>query len=442
MPHTDVTLRNDSDVALAAYADKLAAEIAKTADLYDRTGEFPYEHFALLRDRGVLKLTVPKAHGGRGLSLYETLLFQERLARGSGSTALSLGWHLMIFGYLSHELKWPPEVFAQLCQDVVQKGELINVLVTERDAGNLLRGGRASTVARKTEQGYVITGQKAFCSSAPALNQMIVYAWVEEEQRTAEFLVHKTDKVRVVEAWNTLGMRSTGSHDIAFDGVTVPHSALLSYIDIGKTSSFTVASRAFGLQLSAVYLGVATAARDFAVKFANGYHSASLGGVILDAPQVQHKLGEIELLLGASKTLLYGLVERWDRHDSIKHRLDKEVGITKVTVTRNAIRVVELAMGIVGGHALSRGLPLERYFRDVQCALYNPPQDDTVLALLAKDATTRHRAAAEASAALDAAADASTETPAQQQLAANSVAPATVQQAGTAAAREPLAEAA
>ena len=392
MSSADVTLRHASDIALAAYADELAAEIAKTADHYDQSGSFPHEHFALLKARGALTLTVPKEQGGRGLSLYETLLFQERLAKGSGSTALSLGWHLMIFGYLGFELKWQPEVFRQLCHDVVHNGELINVLVTEREAGNLLRGARASTVARKTESGYVITGQKAFCSSAPALNQMIVYAWVEDAQRTAEFLVHKSDKVRVIESWNALGMRSTGSHDVAFDSVTVPHSALLSYIDVGKTSSFTVASRAFGLQFSAVYLGIATAARDFAIGFANNYHSHSLGGVILDAPQVQQKLGEIELLLGASKTLLYGLVERWDRHDDIKHRLNNEVAITKVTVTNNAIRIVELAMGIVGGHALSRGLPLERYFRDVQCALYNPPQDDAVLSQLAKDATARHRA--------------------------------------------------
>lgn len=388
----DVTLRHASDVALAAYADELAAAIAPTTADHDRDGRFPHDHFALLRARGALRLTVPRHLGGRGLSLYEMLLFQERLAKGSGSTALALGWHLMIFGYLSHELKWRPEVFQRLCHDVVHQGHLVNVLVTEREAGNLLRGARASTVARKTAHGYTLTGQKAFCSSAPALDQMIVYAWVEDEQRTAEFLVPKSERVRVIESWNALGMRSTGSHDVAFDGVELPPSALLSYIDPGKTSSFTVGSRAFGLQLSAVYLGIASAARDFALAFADGYRSHSLGAAILDAPQVQHKLGEIELLLGASKTLLYGLAERWEWHDAIQHRLDKEVAITKVTVTQNAIRVVELAMGIVGGHALSRDLPLERYFRDVQCGPHNPPQADAVLAQLAKEATASHRA--------------------------------------------------
>jgi alkylation response protein AidB-like acyl-CoA dehydrogenase len=392
MPNFDATLRNPSDVALAAYADALAAEIAPTAAHYDQSGEFPHAHFDLLRKRGALTLTVPKALGGKGLSLYELLLFQERLARGSGSTALSLGWHLMAFAYLSFDLKWKPEVFARLARDVVDKGHLINILITERETGNLLRGARASTVARKTEAGYVIRGTKAFCSAAPALQQMIVYAWVEGEGRTAEFLVPLSERVRIIENWNTLGMRSTASHDIAFDDVAVPHDALLNYIDKGRPSSFTTGSRVFGLQIAAVYLGIATAARDFALEFADGYRSASLGGPILDAPQVQHKLGELELLLGASKTLLYGLAERWERHSEIQHRVDNEVATTKYTVTNNAVRIVELALSIVGGHGLSRDFPLERYFRDVQCGLFNPPQNDMVLTNLAQAATARQRA--------------------------------------------------
>ncbi|NML18863.1 acyl-CoA dehydrogenase family protein [Azohydromonas caseinilytica] len=391
MPNDDVTLRHPGDVALATYADELAAEIAKTAARYDESGEFPAEHFELLRQRGALALTIPKEYGGRGLSLYELLLFQERLAQGSGSTALSLGWHLMAFGYLSFDLKWPRPVFERLCRDVVQKGHLVNILITERDAGNLLRGGPPTTTARRTAQGWVISGRKAFCSAAPELQQMIIYAWIGGEQRQAEFLVPRTDGMHVIENWNTLGMRSTGSHDIEFDEVLVPHDALLNYIEKDKPSSFTTGSRAFGLQIAAVYLGIATAARNFTLQFAAEHRPPSLGHPILDAPQVQLKIGEIELLLGAAKTLLYGLAERWERYPDIQHRLHQEVWTAKHTVTNHAVRIVEIAMSIVGGHALSRDLPLERYFRDVQCGLYNPPQNDMVISSLAQTAVKRQR---------------------------------------------------
>lgn len=390
-PTADVTLRHLSDEALAAYAEELAAEIGKTARFYDETGGFPSEHFDLLRQRGALKLTIPRELGGRGLSLYELLIFQERLAKGSASTALSLGWHLMAFGYLSFDLKWPRPAFERLCRDVVQRGDLVNILITERDAGNLLRGGKAGTVARRTSQGYVISGRKAFCSAAPALNQVIIYAWDEEAGKTAEFLVPRTPDVHVIESWNTLGMRSTGSHDMAFDNVLVPHEAKLLEIEKDQPSSFTTGSRAFGLQIAAVYLGVAVAARDFILEFADSRKTPSLGGAILDAPHVQQKLGEIELLLAASKTQLYGLAELWERNDHLKHRLHHEVWTTKHVVTNNAVRVVELAMGIAGGHGLSRDFPLERYFRDVQCGLHNPPQNDMVISTLAQAVTKDYR---------------------------------------------------
>lgn len=390
-PTADVTLRHLSDEALAAYAEELAAEIGKTARFYDETGGFPSEHFDLLRQRGALKLTIPRELGGRGLSLYELLIFQERLAKGSDSTALSLGWHLMAFGYLSFDLKWPRTAFERLCRDVVQRGDLVNILITERDAGNLLRGGKAGTVARRTSQGYVISGRKAFCSAAPALNQVIIYAWDEEAGKTAEFLVPRTPDVHVIESWNTLGMRSTGSHDMAFDNVLVPQEAKLLEIEKDQPSSFTTGSRAFGLQIAAVYLGVAVAARDFILEFADSHKTPSLGGAILDAPHVQQKLGEIELLLAASKTQLYGLAELWERNDHLKHRLHHEVWTTKHVVTNNAVRVVELAMCIAGGHGLSRDFPLERYFRDVQCGLHNPPQNDMVISTLAQAATKDYR---------------------------------------------------
>lgn len=394
MSASDTLLRNDQDRAIAALADELAREIGRNAAEHDRAGSFPHDHFALLHRRGVLALTVPERHGGRGISIYQVLLFQERLAKGSGSTALALGWHLMVFGYLGYGLRWSESVLEKLAYDAVEKGWLINVLVTEREAGNLLRGARPGTIARRTDSGWVLNGRKAFCSSAPALQQMIVYAWIEGEERTAEFLVPRAEGVEVIETWNTVGMRSTGSHDIAFTHVQLAPEAFLGYIDIGKRSTFTSGSRIFGLQLAAVYLGIAVAARDEALAFAAGYEAKSLGKSILEAPAVQAKLGEIELLIGASRTLLYGLAERWEQHEDQRERLEHEVSITKVTVTNNAIRIVELAMGIVGGHSLSREHPLERHFRDVQCARFNPPQDDTVLANLAKAAIDAHRAAA------------------------------------------------
>ena len=382
----DTTLRNAEDADVAAYAERIAAVLAGDAAAHDRDATFAHAHFDHLRQAGALALTIPKAYGGQGRSLYQLLLFQERLGRASGPTALTLGWHLMLFAYLSHQLTWTPERFARVCQDVVQRGDLLNILITERDAGNLLRGARPTTTATRTASGYTLNGRKAFCSGAPALAQMVVFAWLEDEQRSAEFLVPRGDGVQVQDNWHTMGMRATGSHDIVFDKVWVPHDALVNYIGPDQSSSFTSNSRVFGLQLAAVYLGIAGAANTFALEFARKHVASHPARPLAELPLVQHKLGEIALQLGTAKGLLYGLAERWERNPGLRQQLGLEVGIVKTTVTRLAVDVVDRAMQLVGGHSLSHDLPLERYFRDVRCGLFNPPQEDMVIAKLAQAA--------------------------------------------------------
>ncbi|MGJ7922162.1 acyl-CoA dehydrogenase family protein [Neobacillus sp. LXY-4] len=391
MSDSNQTIRNERDANLVAYAERVAEQISKTASKYDETGEFPYEHYEILRKEGYIKLTIPKQYGGEELSLYEILLVQERLAKASGSTALGVGWHLMTFFSLSDFRPWKEEVFAEVCKQAVEEGSLLNVYATERETGNVVRGGNPSTIARKTEDGYIITGRKAFATLAPIVNHFTVLAYVEEEDKIAEFLIEKNDSVTLINTWNVLGMRGTGSFDIELNNVFVPDEALLAYSEKGVPDRFNGNSSAYRLQLPAIYLGIATAAREFIIKYASEKYSPSLGAVILEAPHVQQKIGEIEILITVSRSLLYGLAEKWDHNLHLRNQLQNEVDITKYTICNHAKKVVELAMSIAGGNSLSKDLPLERYFRDVQCGAFNPPLNDMVVSLASASAIKHFR---------------------------------------------------
>lgn len=312
--NAQIFIRNDRDKQLVDYANRIAEVVSKTSGKYDETGEFPYEHFELLEKEGYFKLALPKEYGGEELSLYEILLVQERLAKGSGSTALAVGWHLMTFFSLSYSRPWKETVFKRLCEDAVQHGSLLNVFATERDGGNITRGNKPTTIAKKTQGGYVITGRKAFATLAPYLKHFSVLAYIEEEDKTAEFLIEKDETVKVIHTWNTLGMRSTGSHDVEMNNTFVADDALLSYSDNLSNSRFNAASKAYTLQLPAIYLGIAEAARAFIIDFAENKYSPSLGNKISEAPHVKQKIGEIEILLSSSKFLLYSLAEKWDNN--------------------------------------------------------------------------------------------------------------------------------
>lgn len=381
---SDVYIRNDREQKLVQYASELAQQIDKTAGIYDESGEFPFEQFKILEDAGYFKLTVPKKYGGEEISLYEMLLVQEQLAKGDGSTALSVGWHLLTFLNVREAKTWPEPIFAELSRKAVKEGSLLNIINSERGRGNISRGSLPGTIAKKVPGGYIITGEKAFASLAPILKQFTIIAYIEEENLTAEFLVTKNNQVKVVNTWDAMGMRATGSHDIIFHDTFVPEEALLYKHRPNEINRFLADGRVYSLEIPAVYLGVAGAARDYAIDFAKNTYSYSLENTIAHASHVQQKIGEIEILYQTARRTLYSIAAQVEQNPAIKDQLSEDVSIAKYVISNNAIDIVTKAMQVVGGRSLSKTSKLQRLFRDVQCSRFNPPADDVVITQVAK----------------------------------------------------------
>ncbi|MEW9672207.1 acyl-CoA dehydrogenase family protein [Ammoniphilus sp. 3BR4] len=377
----DYFVRNGREAALAARAERLASIFSERAAKHDEEGSFPFENFEDMKKAGFMKLTVPQIYGGDEISLYEMVLVQERLARGDGSTALSFGWHLGLVHHYRYTEVWPEALFARFCRKVVEDGAMINHFSSERKTGSPTRGGRPETVAEKTQGGWLISGRKIFSTLSPILDQFIVSAYMEEEGEVGLFYVRKDERVKIDETWNTLGMRATGSHDVVLDRVFVPEEGY-----IRKKTGEKKDGDGWLLHIPACYIGIAYAARDFALNYARNYRPNSLTGSIAELPHIEQKLGQMEEELMTARTMLYSVADRWDKFPEERTTLQPELGLAKKIATNSAIRIVDLAMRVVGGASLSRSLPLERWYRDVRAGLHNPPMDDAVTKLLANRA--------------------------------------------------------
>jgi len=377
----DYFVRNDKEAKLVAMVDSLAESFRKRAEIHDLEGSFPFENFEDLKQAGYIKLTVPKIYGGDEISLYELVLAQERLARGDGSTALSVGWHIGLMLHYRHIQVWPEALFKQLCEDVVKNGVMINHYSSERNTGSPTRGGRPETIAKKTNGGWLLSGRKIFSTLSPILDRFIVTAYMEDLGQIGHFYVQKQPGVSIEETWNTLGMRATGSHDVILDSVFVPEEAYAPTSD--KWSSD---GNGWLLHIPACYTGIAFAARDFALDYARHYQPNSLQTPISELPHIQQKIAQMEEELILARTLLYSTADRWDRQPHERIQLQPELGLAKKVAINSANRVVDLAMRIVGGASLSRTLPLERWYRDVRAGLHNPPMEDAVDRMVAKRA--------------------------------------------------------
>lgn len=367
----------------------LADEFAARAGDQDRTRAFPHDNFAAIRRAGLPALAAPEEFGGWGADLLETVMAMERLAVGDGSTALSLTMHMQTLGNAAEEGSWPPDLFARICRDVVARGALINACATEPEMGSPSRGGKPRTKAEplgRDDAGQPVTwrisGRKSYASMAPVLDYLIIPATLEDgSEAVGRFVVPRGEGIAMVETWDAMGMRTTGSHDVILDQVCVPAANMVARTGQSTRGS---ANAWFQLAVSAVYVGVGQAALEAAATYAQERVPSALGRPIATLESIQRHVGQAELLLLQARQALYHTAELWMRHPSARVSLSPMVVAAKVTATNHAVGAVDHCLRAAGGAGLTRSLPLERYYRDVRAGLSHPMSDDEAHLMLGR----------------------------------------------------------
>ncbi|WP_342507295.1 acyl-CoA dehydrogenase family protein [Sporosarcina sp. FSL K6-2383] len=347
----------------------------------DELSLFPKDNIQSLVDIGYTSSTLPTAYGGAGLTVYDMVLLQETLASFDANTALSIGWNLGVIGELFEQKLWTDDNLDFIAKEILN-GALINRTASEAQTGSPTRGGRPGTTAIKKDGAWVLSGRKIFTTASPVLTYFLTSAWIEEQQKIGFFLLHKDlEGLTIEETWDVMSMRGTASHDLVLNNVIVEASKL---VELPATASGGKLN-AWLLHIPACYLGIAQAARDYAVHFANNHQPNSLNGPISQLPNVQQLIGEMDLALTQARHLIYSVAEVYD-DESRRSLLSNEIGVVKHTITNSAVTIVDKAMRIVGAKSLQHSNPLQRYYRDVRAGLHNPPMDDMTIKKLALSA--------------------------------------------------------
>jgi alkylation response protein AidB-like acyl-CoA dehydrogenase len=125
--------------------------------------------------------------------------------------------------------------------------------------------------------------------------------------------------------------------------------------------------------VTAVYTGVARAARDWTIGFLHARKPSNLGAPLATLVRVQESIGQVEGLIAANARIAEALALATDASQPPSIA---ESGALKVVLADNAVRTVELCTLLAGNHAHDRANPLERHWRDVQCARMHAPAAD------------------------------------------------------------------
>jgi len=366
----------ESKPAFFDCAKLLASEFAARAAQYDRDASFPFENFKELSEAGLLALTVPTALGGAGAGARDAARIIGIFGKADPSTALVLSMHYIQHLVMARSTRWPGRLSRKLALEADEGVALINALRVEPDLGSPARGGLPATIARKTETGWRLSGRKIYSTGAPILKWYAVWAKTDEpETRVGLFLVPAgLPGTRIVETWDHLGLRASGSHDVVFEDVVFP---LDHEIDVRKPDEWRVPdftqSTVHAIFVAAIYDGIARAARDWLIDFLKSRVPSNLGAPLATLPRVQEVVGGIKARLAVNARLIDSFAGDFD--DGVLLTAS-ESNIVKLTVTNNAVAVIEDALSLTSNHGLTRANPLERHYRDVLCGRVHTPQDD------------------------------------------------------------------
>ena len=372
---------------LVELAGRLADTFATRAAEHDRESTFPFENYADMRAAGYLGLTIPEELGGRGADLREMLLAQERLAMGCGSTALAVTMHVSPLGQVGALWRLnQDERLGQFLREAAT-GEVVYASMTAERGHSILM--TSNTVATPVEGGYRVTGDKIFGTESAICTHFSSMARVDDADGGSRVIIFRlarpVEGMEVKDGWDTMGMRGTLSNDWTMRDVFVPQDAVFHSYPVGHFDSVLLrmtwswAMPAFG----AVYLGIAGGAMAYARE------QVQARGREGD-PAVQAAFAEMEILLETARAVLWRHTDEVISGDLFEQFTVQE-GMARTMLTKhvpcnNAIRIVDLALEVVGGAGFFRRSPLERMYRDVRAGVIMPYNNPEARSLFGRNA--------------------------------------------------------
>ncbi|OAA21837.1 acyl-CoA dehydrogenase [Frankia sp. EI5c] len=370
-----------SPAALAA----VTAEIAAAAPEYDRTGEIPVRGLEAAHRAGLLTATVAARYGGPGVGPLDAARILIAIGEGDASVGLLAANNLGTHQGQALASHWPAAYYAEYLRRGLEGPALANAVRAEPELGAPARGGLPKTTARRTADGWVLNGRKAYATGGTALAYHVVWAVADEpggdpERPRVGHVIVPGDLPGItwIDTWDHLGLRASNTHDVRYTDVEVPADAFIEIPrgpdGVYRDPAMAASVHAFGHP--ALYIGVARAARSAFVQYARERVPTALGRPIATTERIQTVAGEIDAQIAQAETLLFGALLRIEAGDTTHL---PQLSLLKIQIARSVIAAVNTAVAALGNPGLTRHLPFERLLRDVLCVRVHPPQEDTAL---------------------------------------------------------------
>ncbi len=320
---------------------------------------YPEKLIEQMKELGIFGLAVPEPWGGAPVSTPCYALVTAELARGWMSLAGAMGGHTVVCTLL---LEFGTEEQKQHYLPRMATGEVrATMALTEPGGGSDLQA--MTTRARLDGDTYVIDGAKTWITNSRR-SQLIALlcktdpAAEPKHRGISILLVEHGPGLTVSKDLPKLGYKGVESCELLFDGYRTPATSVLGGVEGRGFAQMMRGLETGRIQVAARALGVARAAFDDALAYAQDRES--FGQPIWRHQSIGNYLANMATKITAARQLILYAAER---HDA-GQRADMEAGMAKLFASETAMEVALDAVRIHGGYGYSTEFDVERYFRD------------------------------------------------------------------------------
>jgi 3-hydroxy-9,10-secoandrosta-1,3,5(10)-triene-9,17-dione monooxygenase len=352
------------DTVLDAVRDVLPSLRDRAQETEDLR-HIPDETIKGLQATGFFRLLQPARYDGIEASPVDFYRGVRLIASACGST----GWVSSVLGV--HP--WQLALYDDRAQQEVWGDDSATLI-----SSSYAPMGRAT----KVEGGFTFTGRWSFSSGCDHAQWIFLGGLVLGDEGTPvdfrTFLLPRSD-YEIVDVWDTIGLRGTGSNDIVVSDVFVPEYRTLSFMDTGRCFGPGQAvndaaiyklpfASVFSNSISVPVLGMAQGAYEAYVGWTKERVRASTGGKAADDSFNQIRIAESAAQLDAAVLQIERNINEQlacvERGDKVPMELRVRTRRDQVNATGAGIAAVDRLFESAGGRALRSGTPIQRFWRD------------------------------------------------------------------------------
>lgn len=354
-------------------------EIRPVAREWERSGRYPTEIVASMRELGLFGMTIPEEYGGQAFDLVALSIVFEEISRAWMGIAGIIGSHSLACSMIAQH--GTDDQKQRYLPELATGARRTGIGLTEPAAGSDLQGIQTRAVLDGDH--YVVNGTKTWITNARYANPLPVLVKTDPSttpaHRGMSLLLIDTDTpgFTVSRDLGKLGYKGTESCEIVLADVRVPVANLLGGVE-GRGMQQALSALEVGrINIASRAVGVATESLEQAIAYAK--LRTAFGHPIGDFQAIQLKLADM-----ATETQAARLLTWWAATKAEAGRADRETGMAKLFASEVALKATLESMRIHGSYGYSTELDIERLYRDAPLMAIGEGTNDILRTVIAR----------------------------------------------------------